>query len=188
MALPGLKAHWTKLAQLSVWVTCIVFTFLAAPPRESPAHDADTWISMVQFVLAIVLGLIVGLAGKRRQPKSRWMIASALCLLLGLAGFFANKTAIASWTCEYDGRGPMIIGKTMTAEGATYLRADPRASCTQLLQDSAGNNRIIWVPSEIGNRHSVLVALFLGTVLAFSLSAVLMLESLSAAATPRRTR
>lgn len=176
--LPGLKTHWTRLAQISVWMSSIVLTFQATPPRHSTAVESYIWIGMVQFLLAVVLGLTIGLLAKRSTTKAPWQRASAICLLIGFAGFFANMRAIDLWTCAFDGRGPMIIGETLTLNGMDYLRTHPLASCTQMLQDFAGNNTMIWNAIEISTRRSMLTALFLIVVLAFSLSAVLMLESL----------
>jgi energy-coupling factor transporter transmembrane protein EcfT len=148
--------------------------------------EAETWVNMANFVLAIVLGLTIGFVGKRRKVKAIWRLASACCLVAGLFGFFANMTATDRWTCHFDGRGPMIVGVTLTAEGTDYLRSHPKASCSRMIQDFAGSNVTIWDPIEISTRHAILVALFLATVLAFSLSAVFMLESLRSPARVRR--
>jgi hypothetical protein len=180
-----LKANWTRLAQASVWLTSIVFTFQAAPPRHTVALDVDTWIRMTQFVLAVLLGLAVGYVAQHRLAPGACRRVSAVLLVLGLASYFANMTASDHWTCTFDGRGPMIVGVTLTQSGQEYRRSHPQASCERTIQDFAGSNTTIWRASEISFRHSALVGLFLSTVLQLSLSAIFMLESMRPATRTR---
>lgn len=181
-----LRKEWARLAQISIWITSIVINFQAVPPRRTPSTDSDIWVSAAQFLLVVILGLVIGFIDRWRKSKAVWLWGGALCLVIAITCFFLNLWATHRWTCPYDGRGPVIIGATLSHAGAAYKRANPDASCTTMLQDSAGANLTVWIAEEIDVRHIALTSLFLITVLAFSLSAILMLESLRVQGRTRR--
>jgi hypothetical protein len=176
----GFKRKWTLLAQISVWMTSVVINFQAVPARRSPAVESEAWVSAAQFVLVVVLGLIIAIIGKWNKNRDVWLWSSAILLIFALVLFFAGMLATQLWTCSFDGRGPMVIGETLSHAGDSYFRENPSATCTTALQDAAGDNMAIWNREEIATRHALLVLLFLATILTFSLAAVLMLESLRA--------
>lgn len=184
-SLGDLRKTWAKLAQFAIWATAIVATFLLTPPRKTPALDETTWVRFAQFVLVIALGLSIALLSRNQKRRSLCVSASIGFLTLGLAGFFTNLVVTDEWTCAYDGRGPMVIGKSTTLIANEHLRLHPGMSCTELIQDFVGNTAEIWAQSEISERHAILVGLYLANVLSFSLSMLFMLEGLRAPV-PRR--
>lgn len=185
--LSTLRRHWTRLAQIAVWAIAVLATFQMAPPRSTPAIDDASWTRLAQFVLVIILGLLIGVLGHRRNSRLVCRCASAALLLIGLAAFFINLHLSDAWTCPYDGRGPIVVGASASAEAIRFQLQNPGISCTMLVQAFAGNTAEIWVAHEIGARHITLVALYLANVLCLSLSLVLMLESLSESTRPGRT-
>ena len=184
--LSALRRHWTRLAQIATWLVAVLATFLMAPPRRAPAVDDASWTRLAQFVLVIMLGLMIGTLARRRNVHAVCRRASAVLLLLGVAVFFINLRLGDQWPCDYDGRGPMVVGATLSTEALQFKQQNPGAGCSMLLQSFVGNTAQIWSANEIGTRYVTLISLYLANVLCFSLSMVLMLESLGTPAPHRR--
>lgn len=176
--LDSLRRSWARLAQFAVWATAAIATFVMSPPRKTPALEEATWVRLTQFVLVIVLGLIIAQLSRRRYLRSIYVTLSSVFLVLALTGFFMNMMVIDKWTCQFDERGPMVIGETLTNRAKAHIQKYPDVSCSILIQDFAGNLSEIWTGYEVTTRHALLVGLYLLTVLSFSLSMVFMLEAL----------
>jgi hypothetical protein len=187
LSLDSLRQGWARLARFAIWATAIIATFLLTPPRKTPSLDSDTWVKLAQFVLVIVLGMIIAVLNGRKKRRSICLIASAVFLTLGLAGFFTNMLVADRWTCYYDGHGPMVIGRTLSLDASEYVQKHPGMDCPTLIQDYSGNTSKIWAASEITERHALLVALYLANVLSFALAMLFMLDALRASNTRRRS-
>jgi hypothetical protein len=162
----------------------LILLFVLAPPRLTPAEDGLTYVRATEFVAAIVIALCV-VAVRAVKPAIRviWS-AAALALAVALAALFGHLSLRGEWTCEYDGRGPIVIGSTMLPQAAAYANTVGTPGCRRMIEDSAGDTFSVWHEDELRGRHMTLAATFMGTVLLFALAAMLAVETYRASGKP----
>src|SRR5688500_4765531 len=81
---------WVKFGQVAAWLTASVLQFLSTPARLRLTEDsAPTTIRLVQFVLAVLVGLLFLAFNARCQRRHvrLWVIAAIVSLVAGLGSF-----------------------------------------------------------------------------------------------------
>lgn len=172
-----LRSTWTALLQAATWLVALIMLFVLEPPRFTPANDGLMFVRAVEFVAAIALALgMVVICRKRLRLKTLW-ISCAIATVAALAALFGYVALVAQWTCEYDGRGPVVIGGTILADAKRYAATLSNPGCEVLIQDAAGETASVWPLYEIVTHHLTLAACFMATVLLFTLAAMLAVET-----------
>lgn len=182
------KASWTELLQVGAWLVAVILLFVLVPPRLTPAEDGLPYVRATEFVAAILIVLCV-VAVRRGKPRVRVLWAATLFSLVpAVAALFGHLALRSDWTCEYDGRGPVVIGSEMLPEARGYSASLGHPGCRRMIEDSAGDTSAIWDDGELRRRHLVLAGTFMGTVLLFALAAMLAVETYRAAGRPSARR
>lgn len=101
-------------------------------------------------------------------------------LLAGIALFWVYSYRYEHWTCQYDSGASMVRGSVYLPEPARYVAQNPGIDCRGMLRDYAGATTELWSEEELKNRRLVLSGLFAGVVIVLALSALSVLQALSA--------
>jgi hypothetical protein len=171
---------WPKIAQTAVWVTALVFPFLATPPRLLIRRpDGVDVQALTQFTLAVIIALLLLAFRRLRRPRQRrlWTILGATMLACGIGGFFFYVYLVESWTCEYDGRGPVVIGSTYLSEVVEWAQKRGM-NCQLIIQDFAGFAEQLWSRGEMILRYLIILLCYVATILMFSVSLLIALQLL----------
>ncbi|QDX25007.1 hypothetical protein FPZ54_02495 [Sphingomonas suaedae] len=180
MDLTRLRATWTVLLQAATWLVALIMLFVLKPPRFTPADDGLMFVRAVEFVAAIALALgMVVIHRKRLRLKTLWT-GCAVATVAAVTALFGYVALVAQWTCEYDGRGPVVIGSKILAEAKRYAATLSDPGCEVLIQDAAGDTASVWPQYEIVAHHLALTGCFMATVLLFALAALLAVETFRA--------
>lgn len=106
-------------------------------------------------VLVLLCGaLLLGLRHSRRRQMG--LLVSGIATLLALAALMWSLRTQQACTARYDGR-PVLIGTTLTPNGAANVAAYPDLSRDDLLFDAAGDPALVWTQDSIA-RCRLLVA------------------------------
>jgi hypothetical protein len=170
-----LRKNWDKIFQLAVWLASIVLLVVVSPPRFLASDPLpDTAIKAGELFLAICVGLcfFIFQSADQKNVRSRYALAGAAMVLVGMTLFLIYQFEFEAWTCSYDARGPVTIGTNMLPEAAEYMRQHPEATCEYLIQVSGGQVEKIWPKSEIIAHHLGLIATFLFSIVSLSLAAL----------------
>ena len=113
-----MKKVWAWPAQVATWLVGLVLLFVVSPPRLAVDDPPLTIDRFVQFALAIAIGIIFALSTERptRRGQRIAAIASAVLLVIAIAGFGWYLYLTDHWTCRYDSGPAMVIGGQMTPE------------------------------------------------------------------------
>lgn len=168
------RKAWAPIASAAAFSTGLVVVFISTPARLWSAAPPSTALRFTQFVLAVIVGLTVYATRKPPSPQSKklWLACAITTLVLGASSYFSYQLISDDWTCDFAGRGPIVIGKTHTPATAKYLQENPIADCSRLIAAFAGKTPEIWERDEIITRHFILTVLFSLSVLLLSFSAV----------------
>jgi hypothetical protein len=182
MADPALgrsKLVLTAALDVAVVLVAIIVLFVVEPPRLTPA-GSHVFVRAAEFICAIAILIFIGAArfGGWRPP--RVALAAIILLAISVLALFLYLYLLGSWTCEYDGRGPIVIGETMNRDALDYARTIPGAGCDRIIQDYGGRTGDIWPPNQLLSRHLMLAGAFLATVISFSLAALCAIEAFGA--------
>jgi len=173
-----MRSSLDLLFQIGAWLVAIIILFVVKPPRLTPSDDGMLFVRAAQFVVAILLALaIVAIRRGRMRLRTIWS-ASLAIVLSAVIALFSYRWLSSIWTCDYDGRGDVVIGRTMLPDAAAYARSLKRSECDILIQNVAGDTASIWPKSELVFHHLALSGLFMTTVILFAVSAVLAAEVL----------
>jgi hypothetical protein len=171
----GLTDLGGKLFKFGVWLVALVVLFVFEPPRLWVGADTPDYVRLSEFILVIVAGILVTLSVRGSRAPKTYAIAAAVTLVAGVALFAAYSWTSASWTCEYDGRGPVLIAEPLKLEHQNYP-----GGCQHLIQDAAGRTDILFGRTALLVRYNILAAGFVSTVLMLGISAFLTLRALEA--------
>jgi hypothetical protein len=174
----NLRSAWAPLASAAAFLTGLVVVFISTPARLWSDAPPSTALRFTQFVLAVIVGLTVYATRRPPSPRSKmlWLICAIITLVVGVSAYFSYQLLSDSWTCDYAGRGPVVIGKTHTPATAKYLQENPIEDCSRLIASFSGKTPEIWERGEIITRHFALTVLFSVSVLLLSFSAVSMIQ------------
>jgi hypothetical protein len=173
-----LKEVLSHAFEVGTWLVAVILLFVVKPPRLTPADDGQIFVRAAEFVVAILLLLsIVAVRRSRISIRTIWLLALG-CLLAAVAGLFGYTMLALNWTCEYDGRGPVVVGSTMLSAAQRYAVSLGNPGCEVLIQDAAGDTASIWPRAELITRHLVLCGIFIATVILFALAAIFAVQTL----------
>jgi len=181
--LSKLKSDWILLAQAAVWLLGLITLFVVSPPRLWPGAAQFEYTYFAQFLVTLILAAFWVYSSTLEKQKSAraLMILAFAFAIVGSASLFSYMIVSASWTCQYDGRGLMVIGETFTEAEAIYAKANDEISCRTLIQDFTGVTKELWNATEITNRYYILVLWFTASILLFAVSIVVTLEAIRSA-------
>jgi hypothetical protein len=158
--LSGIRRVWGHLVQLACWIAVAIGTFLPQPPLTSITAPPDRALRyFAQFVGAVLLGVIyiLCLRWSRKEHVRRWVLITAVGLILTVSAFFGERAAREAWTCNYAGR-VITIGGRLTKDAVLY-RAGRPLDCKDLLAFYGGEPSRVWEGAEL--RYFWLSALML---------------------------
>lgn len=171
-----IKASMDSILQVGAWLVGVIVMFVISPPRLTSADDSQFFVRAAQFVVAILLVLVIVAVRRSGWTVRKLWISTVGALLAAVAAFFAYLFFYLSKTCEYDGRGPMVIGNTMSPGAREYAASDPPKDCRTMLWDYAGNTGEIWPRGELLVNYLAISASFIATVCLFAVTLVLAIE------------
>ncbi len=158
--LSGIRRVWGHLVQLACWIAVAIGTFLPEPPLTSITAPPDRALRhFAQFIGTVLLGLIyiLCLRWSRKQHVRRWILITAVGLILTVSAFFGERAARDVWTCNYAGQ-VITIGGRLTKDADSYKAGRP-LECNVLLSHYAGESSAVWEGAEL--RYFWLSALML---------------------------
>jgi VIT1/CCC1 family predicted Fe2+/Mn2+ transporter len=171
--------QWTAILEFGILVVSAVAFFVITPPRLTPAAESG-WIHAAEFIGAILIVIIAVAVRHQKTGVRALLIATSASLLTAVIALFGYSALVQSWTCsDYDGRGPITTGSQMLTESAAYAARTGRSGC-KLIQDYAGDTTAIWNSSELAQRHLIMVAAFIMSVLLFVTAALFAVETVRA--------
>lgn len=173
----GTRKIWTTLSQIVVLLTGAIMAFVWQPPRLTPVDDGTTYAHAARFVGVIVVVLVLIFVRRGDWRARTLMVLTAGTGILSLLCFFTYRLLIGLWTCGYDGRGPVVIGRSMLPEAQRYAVQNAVRNCQAMIQDAAGDTAAIWNYQDLLIRHLSLAALFMATVLLFTIAGLLAVET-----------
>lgn len=172
-----LRQHWDAIWQASIWLGSVVLVAITVPPRYLGSDlPSNNIIKVTEVIIAVSVGFCFFLfrrTQKRLGAQRRYAFAGIALLIIGAFLFIIYQFEFDSWTCSYDGRGPVTIGTNLQVDAAKYVAAHPGADCEYLLQISAGKADKIWAQGDLVFHHLAMVATFLFSVLSFALAMLL---------------
>lgn len=180
MALSGLLAlarkRWNEIAQAGVWGVALATPLLWAPPRLAPGVPNDTWIPIAEFAVTIVFAIIWTFLRPRVSP-SLFAVAAAVLLIAGMLSTFQYTRVYSAWTCDYAGRGPVVIGAKLSDEGRSHAARIGTSGCKALIEDFIGETDELWPLAEMIDRYVALGAWYIANLMLFATAAAAALES-----------
>jgi hypothetical protein len=180
-----IKKNWELILQAAVWLSSAVLLAISSPPRflAGGLLLSEPVVRAAELILAICIAVAFFVFRSSEGAKSAPKYAAVGVAFLGAAvlSFMLYQFQLASWTCTYDGRGPVTVGTTLTADASDFMRLHPEATCSYLIQVSGGQVEKIWPTSEMIGHHLMMVSTFLFSVISFALAALLVTFALTAA-------
>jgi hypothetical protein len=161
-ALSHAKQNWLRLAQFAAFALLSI-PFLWPPPTA--AADTGTAKATAALISTAVIAILI-VAGVRWSTARHWLAWAMTVVILLLAAavvFMFYDRAVRRFTCEYNHRR-VLIGDRLTEQATQHTRALRMTSCSELIEEFAGNVEDIWTLDSRIHASTVLSSLYVAVV------------------------
>jgi hypothetical protein len=175
-----IKASWTALSQIAIWIMSILGSFLLPPPIGVSPEDQKIWQRLARFIVTILVGLLfVAARGfNKRKHLQGWTVVAGLLLVLAVADFLIYQSRLYSTTCSYNSKR-VLKGSTYTPHGLDYFQKHPGVSCEYAFEEHAGRAEDIWTEDSIVHNRMILAEVYIGCLPLFAICIVAILQAVS---------
>jgi hypothetical protein len=155
-----IRRNWTILSQIAASVMAVVATIVAPPPTPIGSVGLRGFASFIVAVLAGFFLLLLRLL-KKKEHRLFWAGITGTLLILTVADYFWYFNLMDSRTVQWHGR-TIVCGTEVRSEiRATYGTKLGKSLLQHLLEDAAGDQRLIWTDDSIRSSKDILVTSYL---------------------------
>jgi len=185
---PKIVDGWSAIASVAGVLVGVITAFLWKPPFEF--GTTDTLPNAARYFVGIVVGLLTYplVTFYRTRFVAIWSSITALALIVGTSLLLLYYQDTVLWVRQpVDGSAPQafVIGSTlsapaMAAREKSAKAGNPLSDAALLAQFPAAypeNVYAVWGRSGVARNELTLAALYLGTILAYSIASVGVVQS-----------
>lgn len=161
-ALSHAKKNWLRLGQFASFALLSI-PFLWPPPTA--AADTGTARATAALISTAVIAILI-VAGVRWSAISHligWAATVIILLLVAVVVFMFYDRAVRRFTCYYNHRR-VLVGDRLTEQAIQHSKALRITSCSELLDEFAGNVEDIWTLDSRIHASTVLSSLYVAVV------------------------
>lgn len=177
-----LQSYWVVLTQATVWVGSAFSSFLLPPPLDYMGSDQGTYNPFVQFLTTLLIGFVFLPIQSRSAPRYTWFwwkIALAF-VLFGIITFLGYQSFKVNHTVEYpqESNHYKVTGNTLTPLAQRKMNQGSADSFEGMLEDAAGDARLLWPLQEIQSNTLILLFLYGLCQFSFTIGIITLLQAI----------